>query len=112
MNGLDKIGVRGQGVNRGRRIVPDNGFHLVCQFIDCCRQDPGQLGFHSLPQPLDRIELWALGRQEEADHMGRDHQCFGLMATSIIHHHNIEGVLIVLSKLIQAEWKVDGIQVR
>jgi len=34
------------------------------------------------------------------------------MATPIIHHQNVQGVLIVLSKLIQEELKVDGIQVR
>jgi hypothetical protein len=112
MNGSDKIWVRGKGVKRGLRIVPDNGFYKVFQLIDCGRQNPGQLGFHGFPQPLDRIELWAIGRQEQTDNIGRDHQRFGLMATPIIHHHNIQAVPVVLGELIQKELKVDGIQMR
>ena len=112
MNGSDTIGVSGQGVNRGLRIVPDHGCHLVFQRIDGGRQDPGQVGFHGFPQPLERSELRALGRQEQADDIGRDQQRLGLMATAILPHQQIQGVLRGLSQLMQEEVKVDGIQVR
>ena len=110
MNGSDNIGVRGPGVNRRLRIVPDHGFHLVFQRLDGGRQAPGQWGFHGFPQPLDWSELWALGRQEQADHMGRDQQRFGLMATPLIQHQHVQGVLIVLSQRIQEGLQVDGLQ--
>jgi hypothetical protein len=70
------------------------------------------LVFDILPQALNRIELGTLGRQEQAYHIGWDHERFGRMTASIIQQHDVQCILIVLSNLVQENLKVEGIELR
>lgn len=72
----------------------------------------GQVAFKGLPEPLDRIEFWAVGRQvDEGDVAGWLHGA-GDMSRGVVEHQDIETVGVRLAELIQEQLKAGGIQGR
>jgi hypothetical protein len=101
MNRLDPRWRGGEGWPCGFGILPEAQRHPGFQPVDRCRQHPGALRGHRLPQALAGMALGPRGRQEETDPRAREHARVRLMTTPSVPQHPVEGILSVLCTLLE-----------
>ncbi len=73
---------------------------------------PGDLIFHVAPEPLDRIEFWAIGWQQHESDIVWDGQSFGGMRTAIVEDENVQAVRISLGEGVEEDLKVGTVAAR
>jgi hypothetical protein len=90
MNGLDQIGITGEGL-QGRRLI---GLQEVANVgllrIEGGELKPGQRILEVPSDSLDGIELWAIRRQEHQAHVRGEDQSLGGRCPTVIEEQDIE----------------------
>jgi hypothetical protein len=92
MDGLDEICVTGEGSQRGCRIGPEKMGNVVLLPIQSGKLEPRQRVFEVSPDPLNRVQLWAIGRQEHEAHVGQEDEPRGRVGPAVVQKPEIQAV--------------------
>ena len=111
MNGLDEIGVACEGLQRGGRIPPEERRDRVLWRIQMGKLEPSQRVFEVAPNPLDRVQLGTIRRQEHETHMGRERQRLARMRPPGVQEQEMQAVREGLCEGVHKELEALGIQI-
>jgi hypothetical protein len=84
MNSLHEVRVAGEGLERGCLIPLEERCDIVLLHIQMRELEPGQRVFQVASDPLNRIQLGAVARQEHEAHVFRHGDPLGCAGTTIV----------------------------
>ena len=73
---------------------------------------PGEVVFQVTPDPLNRIQLWTVGRQPHAPHMLRPAKALGGVRAAVIQEQDVQAVGECLAEGVKKELKGICVQIR
>jgi hypothetical protein len=112
MNSLDEVRVAGEGLERGCLTPAEEGRDVVLLHSQIRALEPGQRLLQVAPDPLKRIQLGAVGRQEHEAHVGRDGEPLGRVGRTIVQPQEIETVRERLREQVDQNLAVLGVPIR
>ena len=92
MNGLDERGIAREGLQRGRLIPPEEHRDIVLLHVQRGKVEPRQRVFEVAPDPLNRVQLRTIGRQEHQAHVFRQGQPLGGMRPTVVQQQEIQAI--------------------
>lgn len=112
MNRLDEIRVTGEGLQRRGRIAPEEMGDVVVLLIQRRKLAPRQCVFQVAPDSFNRIQLWAIGRQEHEAHVGWEGKPLSRMGPAVVQEQVIQALRAGLGEGIQEDLKALGVEIR
>ena len=103
MNRLNQVGVAREGLQRRRFIGPEERGYIVLLGLQRREVKPGERVFEVSPDPLNRVQLWAIGRQEHEAPVGREGEPLGGVGPAVVQEQEIQAVREDLGEGIQEE---------
>jgi hypothetical protein len=92
MNGFDEIGIAREGLQGDRLIPPEEMGNVVLLHIQIGELEPRQRVFEVAPDPLNRVQLGAVGGQEHEAHVSREQEPLSGMRPTIVEEQEIQAV--------------------
>jgi hypothetical protein len=111
MDRLDEIGIAREGLPRGGLIPPEERRNIVLLYIQSGKLEPRERVFQVAPDPLERVQLGAVRRQEHQAHVGWEREPLGGMRATIVHHQEIEAVGKGRREGLDEELEAFGVQI-
>jgi hypothetical protein len=112
MNGLDEIRVAGEGLQRGRLVLPEKMGDIVLLHLQRGKLEPRERVFEVSPDPLYWVQLWTIGWQEYEAHVGREGEPLGGMGPAVIQEQEIEAVREGLGEGVQEDLEALCVEIR
>lgn len=112
MNCLNQVGVAREGLQRSRLINPEEHGQIVLLGIQSRELEPGERVFEVSLDPLNRVQLWTIGRQEHEAHIRWEGEPLGCMRHTIVQLQEIQAVREGLGKGVDEELEVVRVRVR
>jgi hypothetical protein len=81
-----------EGLQRGGLIASKERRTIVLLHVQGGELEPRESVFKVAPDPLDRVQLGAVRRQEDQAHVGWEHEPLGRMCAAVVQHQEIEAV--------------------
>jgi hypothetical protein len=89
---------------------PLDGFTHRAERAAHCGRKACKATLEVLPQPLNGVELWAVGRQVDQHDVGRDEQGFGDMGGGVVEHQEVEAVGVLAAEVLQKDLKAGTVE--
>jgi hypothetical protein len=112
MNGLDKIGVVRERLERGGPIPLEERHEIVLLHLQMGKLKPRQGIFEVAPDALDGVQLGTVGRQEHEAYVGRKSEPLGRMGPTVVQEQEVEAVWEGLCEGLHEELEALDIQIR
>ena len=112
MNGLDEIGIAREGLQYGHPIGPQELGSIILLPIQMRELEPGERIFEVTPDPLNRVQLGTIGRQEYQVHVFRQGEPLGCMRPAVIQEQEIQAVAEGLREDVDEELEHPCVQIR
>jgi hypothetical protein len=112
MNGLDERGVARERLQRGGLIPLEERREIVLWHLQSGKLEPGQRVFDVAPDALNRVQLWAIRRQEYQAYVLRQREPLGRMGPTVVQEQEIEAVGKGLCEGVNEELTQLRIQIR
>jgi hypothetical protein len=90
MNGLHEIGIASEGLQGGRLIGLEEVAEVILLGIEIGELPPGHVVLEVTPEPLNRVQLRAIRRQEEQPYVLRQGKPLGRMCPTIVQQEDIQ----------------------
>jgi hypothetical protein len=112
MNRLNQGGVAREGLQRRRFIGPEERGSIVLVGLQRREVKPGERVFAVSPDPLKRVQLWAIGRQAHEAHVGREGEPLGGVGPAVVQEQEIQAVREALGEGSQEELEALRVEIR
>jgi hypothetical protein len=112
MNRLNQVGVAREGLQRRRFIGPEERGYIVLLGLQRREVKPGERVFEVSPDPLNRVQLRTIGRQEHEAHVGREGEPLGGVGPAVVQEQEIQAVREDLGEGIQEELEALRVEIR
>jgi hypothetical protein len=111
MNGLDEVRVSGEGLERSCFIPSEERREIVLLPIRRRQLEPGECVFQVAPDPLNRVQLRTIGRQEHEAHVVREAQVLGCMRPTVVQEQEMQAIREGLREGVDEELEHLGVQI-
>jgi hypothetical protein len=111
MNGLNEIGVVRKRLERGRLIALEERGAGVLLHSQVGKWEPRERVLQIAPDPLDRVQLGAVRRQEDQAHVGGEREPPGGMRATIVQEQEVEAVRKGRREGIDEDLEACGVQI-
>jgi hypothetical protein len=92
MNRLHEGGIAAEGVPRGRLISLEQVAEVILLGLESGEWLPGHVVFEGTPDPLQRVQFRAIGRQEHQAPVRREGEPRGRMGPTVVQHEEVQAV--------------------
>jgi hypothetical protein len=111
MNSLHEVGITAEGLQGGRLIGLEEVAEVILLGIEIGELLPGHLVLQVTPDPLNRVQFKAIGRQEHQAHVRREDELLGRMGPTVVQQEDIQAVGEGLREGVDEELEHLGVQI-
>src|SRR5688500_5942062 len=89
INGVHQVRVTGKRLEGRRVILRQEGTHVDLLHIKINKLQPSEVILQVTPDPLNRVQLWAVGWQPHAPHVLGPPQALGGVGATVIQEQDV-----------------------
>jgi hypothetical protein len=112
MNRLDEVRIAGEGLERDRLLPSEERRDRVLLHIQRWKLAPGQRVFPVAPDPLNGVQLRAIGRQEYEADVFRDGELRGRVGAPMLQQQEIQAVRTGLRAPVDENLAIRRVEIR